>query len=133
MEDYTNFSYWFTDTITDPNGKNVTDINKGISRLFTDLVSTLNNTTDNTNTQFLINEQMVGQPDAAAFLKYSNDALWWYICLSNNLEDPMTEFKNDKVFYIFEQNTLDDFAVQDAENSNSNNQKSKIGKIVELN
>ena len=64
-----NFSYWFSDTIVDPNGKTVSDINKGIQRLIPDLIDQLNDL-NNSHTRFVPNETQDGQPDSLAFLKY---------------------------------------------------------------
>lgn len=133
MDNYNDFSYWFSDTIVDPNGKTVCDINKGIKRTFTDLVTQLNNTVDNKNSQFVINEHMQGQPDAVASIKYGYDGLWWFVALSNNLENPIEDFIDDKVFYIFEQDLLTNYVNQEEEKAVLNNTESKIGKIIELN
>ena len=130
--DYQDFSYWFSDTITDPKGNNVSDINKGIKRLFTDLVDQLNNL-DNQHSKFFINEGQDGQPDSAAYIKYSNENLWWYMCLSNCLENPFKDFVHDKIFYAFEKTILTNHAKTESNSTTKDNTESKIDKIIELN
>ena len=119
---YQDFSYWFSDTITDPKGYTVSDINKGIKRLFTDLVDQLNN----------LNNQH-RQPDSAAYVKYSNENLWWYMCLSNCLENPFEDFVHDKIFYAFEKTILTNHAKTESNSTTKDNTESKIDKIIELN
>lgn len=130
--DYQDFSYWFSDTITDPKGNNVSDINKGIKRLFTDLVYQLNNL-DNQHSKYYIDETQDGQPDSTSYLKYGNTKLWWYMCLSSCLEDPFKDFVHDKIFYTFEKDILTNHATTESESNTKNNTESKIDKIIELN
>lgn len=129
---YHQLSYWFSDSIIDPNGKTTSDINRGIQRICKDLVDQLNDL-DNNYTKIIINKDIQGQPDAVANLKYADDELWWYVCLSNGLEDPIADFNTDMVFYIFDENILTNHSITEQNIKAAQNQKSKIGKIVELN
>jgi hypothetical protein len=130
--DYRKLSYWFSDSIVDPNGKTTSDINRGIQRICKDLVNQLNDL-DNNYTKIIINNDIQGQPDAVADLKYNNDDLWWYVCLSNGLEDPIADFNTDMVFYIFDEDILTNHSITEQNIKATQNQESKIGKIVELN
>lgn len=129
---YDNFSYWFSDTIVDPNGKTVSDINKGIQRLIPDLIDQLNDLNNN-HTRFIPGEDQDGQPDSIAFLKYNNDRLWWYVCLSSCLENPFTEFSHERVLYAYDNSYLTAHATKEVKDSNKKEQQSKIGTVIELN
>lgn len=132
MDDYNNLSYWFSDTIVDLNGKTVSDINKGLVRLIPDLIDQLNNL-DNIHTTFIPSENQNGQPDSVAYLKYNNQNLWWYVCLSSCLEDPFKEFSHERVLYAYDRGYLTNHAQEETAAKNAQDQESKIGKIIELN
>lgn len=108
---YKNFSYWFDERIVDNNDISVTDINKGLTKLIPDLIDELNNL-DNAHQTFVVNEQNIGEPDAQAYLIYGNPVLWWYICLSNLIDDPFEEFTSNKIFYAFDEKYLSEHNVE---------------------
>lgn len=127
---YKDFSYWFSETITDPNDNVTSDINKGIEKMIVGLIDELNNP-DNSHEKFTIPETQVGMPDIVANAKYDNENMWWYLCLANLLDNPFVQYKNQMMYYAFDEMILEDHKIEI--NKSKNSQKSKIGTIVELN
>lgn len=132
MSSYSNFSYWFSDTIVDPQGKTVSDINKGIRDLIPGLIDQLNNL-ENDHTKFIPSGSQDGQPDSVAYLKYGNQNLWWYVCLSSCLENPFTEFSHGNVLFAFNRNYLSQHAQTKESKQTPQGTESKIGQVIELN
>lgn len=127
---YTDFSYWFSNTIIDNNGENVSDINAGIEKLLPDMIDQLNNA-NNDHTRFLVPDCQIAMPDIAAQTFYKYENLWWYVCLANLLDNPFKQYTNRYLFYAFTPKILEDHNI--AEQKTSAQQKSKIGTIIELN
>lgn len=125
-----NLSYWFSETTIDNNGEVVSDINAGLLKLLPELMDKLN-VGDNAEKRFIIPDCQVAIPDVAAKTFYSDENMWWYICLENNIANPFKEYTNNLLFYVFNESYLTN---QDQKITNTTNSKnSKIGTIVELN
>jgi hypothetical protein len=129
--EYNDFSYWFSDTIVDPKGNTVSDINKGLTRLIPDLIDQLNDL-NNDHTRFIPTSNQDGQPDLIAFNNYGTDSLWWYVCLSSCIEDPFNDISHKMVLYTYDKKYLTNHAEKEITES-QDNMESKIGKIIELN
>ena len=127
---YNKFSYWFSETTLDNNGEVVSDINAGIEKLIPDLMEKLDNA-ENAEKRFIIPDCQIGMPDVAAVTFYSDEDLWWYICLENSLYNPFSEYKNNLLYYVFPDKILRNHDQSIKATNNIGN--SKIGKIIELN
>lgn len=127
---YTDFSYWFSNTIIDNNGENVSDINAGIEKLLPDMIDQLNNA-NNDHTRFIVPDCQIAMPDIAAQTFYKYESLWWYICLANLLDNPFNQYTNQYLFYAFTLQILESHDIK--QQKSSTQQKSKIGTIIELN
>lgn len=128
---YRDFSYWFDNIITDPNGNVVSDINAGITKLIPDMFYTLNDTT-NYHKRFGLTEQTQNMPDIAAMSLYGTEALWWYIMFANLIDNPFSNFTNEFLYYAFSEKLLSEHSISE-ENKASENTENKIGTIIELN
>lgn len=82
------FSSFFTDRIVDTNGVSVTDINKGIKKLYNSVVVPTDNASYN---MFVITEEDQGFPDLIAHKYFGDQNLWYFFLLTNGLEDPFVE------------------------------------------
>lgn len=126
---YQDFSYWFSTTIQDNNNNTVSDINKGIENMIIGLSDDL--TPDNNHERFIIPEIQNGMPDIVASGKYGNENMWWYLCFSNSLDDPFTQYKTKMLYYAFDESILNNH--NNKNNESKNTKKSKVGTIIELN
>lgn len=126
---YQNFSYWFSTTTLDNNNNVVSDINKGIENMIVGLSDDL--TSKNNHERFIIPETQNGMPDIVANGKYNNENMWWYLCFSNSLDDPFTQYKTKILYYAFDEVILSNH--NNRKNETKNTKKSKIGTIIELN
>lgn len=126
---YQNFSYWFSTTTLDNNNNVVSDINKGIENMIVGLSDDL--TSKNNHERFIIPETQNGMPDIVANGKYNNENMWWYLCFSNSLDDPFTQYKTEILYYAFDEAILSNH--NNRKNETKNTKKSKIGTIIELN
>lgn len=126
----TNFDSFFQEMILDNNGIAVTDINAGLVNLF----KTFNEEADNFSEveRYLVGEFEEGYPDLVA--KNSNLAnikYWWWICLLNRLENPMTDIRANWVYAINSPATINSFINKSNQIMSTSNRR--IGTIVELN
>lgn len=127
---YNDFSYWFSETTIDNNGEVVSDINAGIVKLLPEVVDEINNPV-NEHTRFIVPDCQIAMPDIAAQTFYKYENLWWFICLANLLDNPFEQYLNQYLYYAFTSKILEDHNTE--QQKTSNEQKSKIGTIIELN
>lgn len=127
---YNDFSYWFSETTLDNNKEVVSDINAGMVKLFPDVVDEINNP-NNSHTRFMVPDCQIAMPDIAAQTFYNYENLWWYVCLANLLDNPFEQYTNHYLYYAFTAKIIEEHNTKQAENTNQ--QKSKIGTIIELN
>lgn len=125
-----NFDSFFQEMILDNNGIAVTDINAGLVNLF----KTFNEETDNFSEveRYLVGEFEEGYPDLVAKnSNLANTKYWWWICLLNRLENPMTDIKANWIYAINSPATINSFINKSNQIMSASN--SRIGTIVELN
>lgn len=126
----TEFSSFFQETIVDNNGIAVTDINAGLVNLF----KKYNEYKDTfySKQRYLVAEFEEGYPDlVAANSILGNHNYWWWLCLLNNLDDPMTDIKANWVYSI---NDIDEISIfVNTTNQENNESDNRIGSVLELN
>ncbi len=126
----TNFDSFFQETILDNNGVAVTDINAGLINLF----KTFNEEADNFSEveRYLVGEFEDGYPDLVAKnSNLANTKYWWWICLLNRLENPMTDIRANWIYAINSPATINSFINKSNQIMSTSNRR--IGTIVELN
>ena len=126
----TNFDSFFQETILDNNGVAVTDINAGLINLF----KTFNEEADNFSEveRYLVGEFEDGYPDLVAKnSNLANTKYWWWICLLNRLENPMTDIRANWIYAINSPATINSFINKSNQIMSISNRR--IGTIVELN
>ena len=126
----TNFDSFFQEMILDNNGIAVTDINAGLVNLF----KTFNEEADNFSEveRYLVGEFEEGYPDLVAKnSNLANTKYWWWICLLNRLENPMTDIRANWVYAINSPATINSFI--NISNQIMSTSNRRIGTIVELN
>lgn len=121
---------FFSKTIIDNNGKNCTDINDGLIKLFDMLNAERYNLGE--VQRYIVSEYEDGYPDLVAM----NSALksqdyWWWILALNNLEDAFIDIKENWVYSINSEEQITGL-INEANKSKSTSE-TNIGKDIELN
>ena len=133
--DFRDFSYWFKDTIIDPEGNVVSDINSGIKKLMPNLYEATKDD-NNSSTIFAIPDHMQNIPDFASYQIYGTDILWWFLMYCNSIDNPFKDFTNKFLYYGFDVGFLQACSIDAESNAINAQQKeseNKIGTIIELN
>lgn len=123
------FSEVFNATTVDNNGNVVTDLNKAFYNYYPMFIDKL---TQNCRevTPIISNEIVEGYPDLIAYLKYENQLMWYFFLLSNFLDDPFTQINAGSLFYIYNDEVIDNINLNQVDN---NEGTSRTGVVVELN
>ena len=121
---------FFSKTIIDNNGKNCTDINDGLIKLFDMLNAERYNLGE--VQRYIVSEYEDGYPDIVAM----NSALksqdyWWWILALNSLEDAFIDIKENWVSSINSEEQITGL-INEANKSKSTSE-TNIGKDIELN
>lgn len=122
---------FFSETILDNNNIPVTDINAGLNNLF----KTFNEEEDvfNAVEYVFISDILENYPDLIAYKSNLKDEqYWWWISLTNHLENPILDFKKNWIYPMPSTAQIQTFInLSNASENNSSNPR--IGKIVDLN
>lgn len=124
------FSSFFQETIVDNNGVAVTDINAGLVNLF----KKYNEYKDQfyPKQRYLVAEFEEGYPDLIARNSIlQNHEYWWWLCLLNNLDDPMVDIKANWIYSINDPTEIETFV--NTTNQENKESDDRIGKVLELN
>lgn len=121
---------FFSKTIIYNNGKNCTDINDGLIKLFDMLNAERYNLGE--VQRYIVSEYEDGYPDIVAM----NSALksqdyWWWILALNSLEDAFIDIKENWVYSINSEEQITGL-INEANKSKSTSE-TNIGKDIELN
>ena len=121
---------FFSKTTIDNNGKNCTDINDGLIKLFDMLNAERYNLGE--VQRYIVSEYEDGYPDLVAM----NSALksqdyWWWILALNSLEDAFVDIKENWVYSINSEEQITGL-INEANKSKSTSE-TNIGKDIELN
>ena len=122
---------FFSETIVDPKGNSVTDINAGLDTLFRMYNEEEHRYTESQT--YLVREFEEAYPELVALNSMTQDAAyWWWLLLINRLENPFTDIKNHWVYSIL--NTVDINSLIETSNKIVENKSTqRIGNIIELN
>lgn len=131
MVNNVNFDSYFEKTTTDNNGNTVTDINAGLENLFAYFNNAEYNLT--VSQSYLVSEYEEGYPDLIAYRSIlGSQEYWWWILLLNRLDDPLVDIKYNWVYSINDSTQINNFIAGSTE-KNTQEDESRIGKVVELN
>lgn len=133
MANTTKFDSFFSATCIDNNGIAVTDLNKGLMNLFT----SFNESTIEINydQNYLVSNHEQDYPELVAKnSRLGSTEYWWWILFLNGIEDPFTQFKENWVYQIAQQDSIDGF-IEDSNNNNNQGaqDETRIGSVIELN
>jgi len=124
------FSSFFQETTVDNNGIAVTDINVGLVNLF----KKYNEYKDNFDEKqgYLVAEFEDGYPDLVAHNSILEDqTYWWWICLLNDLDNPMTDIRANWIYTINDSTEIETFV--NTTNQQNRESSGRIGSVLELN
>ena len=121
---------FFSKTIIDNNGKNCTDINDGLIKLFDMLNAERYNLGE--VQRYIVSEYEDGYPDLVAMNSVlKSQDYWWWILALNSLEDAFVDIKENWVYSINSEEQITGL-INEANKSKSTSE-TNIGKDIELN
>lgn len=126
-----NYDSYFTDTIVDPKGVTVCDMNAGLNNLY----KYFNETADNLNTvqRYFVPEHQEGYPDlVAASSILGSQVFWWWVLLINRQDDAFEGLKQNWVYSIITGTQISSF-IQNSTSTNEASSDNRIGTVIELN
>lgn len=131
MANDVNYDSFFTETITDPNGVAVCDINAGLNNLY----KYFNEAADqfNTTQRYFVPEHEEGYPDLiAARSILGSQVFWWWVLLLNRQDDAFEGLKQNWVYSIADGTQVSSF-IQDSTSAEEASSDERIGTVIELN
>lgn len=121
---------FFSKTTIDNNGKNCTDINDGLIKLFDMLNAERYNLGE--VQRYIVSEYEDGYPDLVAMNStLKSQDYWWWILALNSLEDAFVDIKENWVYSINSEEQITGL-INEANKSKSTSE-TNIGKDIELN
>ena len=131
MANSINYDSFFTETIIDPNGVTVCDMNAGLDNLY----KYFNDYADRFDTaqRYVVPEHEEGYPDliAARSILGSQD-FWWWVLLLNRQDDAFEGLKQNWVYSIATGTQVETF-IQDSTTAEEASSDNRIGTVIELN
>lgn len=122
---------FFSETIIDPRGNSVADINAGLDSLFRMYNEEEQYYTESQN--YLVSEFEEAYPELIANHSiFDSEYYWWWLLLINRLEDPFTDLKPNWIYSILTQNNINSL-IETANTIVENKSTQRIGNIIELN
>lgn len=118
----------FTQTMEDDKHNRITDINAGLKTHYPQMINSVTHNTD-TALYYLMTEQTQGQPDAAALSLYGSEDYWYWVLVSNFIDNPFEEFKQGWVYTKYEDAVMSEAQVS----ALSSKKESRYGSTVTLN
>ena len=126
-----NMDSFFPDTIVDPKGVAVTDINAGIDTLFRMFNEEEPHYVESQT--YLVREYEEAYPELVAKDSImENTAYWWWLLLINRLENPFTDVKRHWAYSILDTNDINSL-IETANTIVENKSHQRIGNVIELN
>ena len=127
----TNLDSFFPDTIVDPRGNSVTDINAGLDSLFRMYNEEEQKYVESQN--YLVSEFEEAYPELVANHSIFNDVMYgWWVLFLNRLEDPFKDLQANWVYSILTQTDVNSL-IESANTIVENKENQRIGNIIELN
>ena len=126
-----NYDSYFQDTIVDPNGITVCDMNAGLNNLYKYFNEVADQFT--TSQRYFVPEQEEGYPDLiAARSILGSQAFWWWVLLLNRQDDAFEGLKQNWVYSIANGTQVSSF-IQDSTSAEEASSDERIGTVIELN
>lgn len=131
MANDVNYDSYFQDTIVDPNGITVCDMNAGLNNLY----KYFNETADRLDTvqRYFVPEHQEGYPDLiAARSILGSQVFWWWVLLMNRQDDAFEGLKQNWVYSIVTGTQVSSF-IQNSTSADEASSDDRIGTVIELN
>lgn len=126
-----NLDSFFSETIIDPRGNSITDINSGLDSLFRMYNEEEQKYTESQN--YLVKEYEEAYPELVAMNSILNSAIyWWWILFINRLDDPFIQLQANWVYSVLNQTNVNTL-IETANTLIENKEAQRIGNIIELN
>ena len=131
MTNSVNYDSYFSETITDPKGVSVCDINAGLNNLYKYFNE--NYTQFEQVQRYFVPEQEAGYPDLIAYKSaLGSQVYWWWVLLLNRQDDGLEGIQSNWVYSINSPTQIDTF-IQNSTTADEAANDDRIGSIVELN
>lgn len=131
MANDVNYDSYFKDTIVDPNGVTVCDMNSGLNNLY----KYFNEVADQfvTSQRYFVPEHEEGYPDLiAARSILGSQVFWWWVLLLNRQDDAFEGLKQNWVYSIANGTQVSSF-IQSSTSAEEASTDDRIGTVIELN
>ena len=131
MANDVNYDSYFKDTIVDPNGVTVCDMNSGLNNLY----KYFNEVADQfvTSQRYFVPEHEEGYPDLiAARSILGSQVFWWWVLLLNRQDDAFEGLKQNWVYSIANGTQVSSF-IQSSTSAEEASTDNRIGTVIELN
>lgn len=126
-----NYDSYFKETIVDPKGVTVCDMNAGLNNLY----KYFNETADSLDTvqRYFVPEHQEGYPDlVAARSILGSQVFWWWVLLINRQDDAFEGLKQNWVYSVITGTQISSF-IQNSTSTNEASSDNRIGTVIELN
>lgn len=131
MANDVNYDSYFKDTIVDPNGVTVCNMNNGLNNLY----KYFNEVADQfvTSQRYFVPEHEEGYPDLiAARSILGSQVFWWWVLLLNRQDDAFEGLKQNWVYSIANGTQVSSF-IQSSTSAEEASTDDRIGTVIELN
>lgn len=126
-----NYDSYFKETIVDPKGVTVCDMNAGLNNLY----KYFNEAADSLDTvqRYFVPEHQEGYPDlVAARSILGSQVFWWWVLLINRQDDAFEGLKQNWVYSVITGTQISSF-IQNSTSANEASSDNRIGTVIELN
>jgi len=131
MANDVNYDSYFKETIVDPKGVTVCDMNAGLNNLY----KYFNETADQLDTvqRYFVPEYQEGYPDlVAARSILGSQVFWWWVLLINRQDDAFEGLKQNWVYSVITGTQISSF-IQNSTSTNEASSNNRISTVIELN
>lgn len=126
-----NLDSFFPETIVDPNGVSVTDINAGLDTLFRMYNEEEERYTE--SQRYLVREFEEAYPELVAKNSIlESQFYWWWILFTNRLEDPFVDLKHHWIYSVLSTTSINNL-IEKSNKIVENKSTQRIGNVIELN
>ena len=127
------FDSYFTETIVDPNGISVVDMNAGLYNLYAPYKENAKKYEEAEEQAYLVSAHEEAYPDLVAMNSILNDSrYWWWVLLLNRLDDALKDIKQNWIYTINSTEQVNEF-IETTNTNNSTKEENRIGTVIELN
>lgn len=126
-----NYDSYFKETIVDPKGITVCDMNAGLNNLYKYFNEAANQL--DTVQRYFVPEHQEGYPDlVAARSILGSQVFWWWVLLINRQDDAFEGLKQNWVYSVITGTQISSF-IQNSTSANEASSDNRIGTVIELN